>query len=293
MLHLLKLCLLSFTFFTVLAPNPVVAAFFTFQEALDSADEFALDPMFQAGGYIEIFDGNGGSSLGGSGVLIHPEWVVTAGHVLLDGGTTRFPQVGFSTNNNFFETPTNVVMAQDFFEFPGYNDDITSGGGVDLGLIHLSQPIFDVVPAVIGTSVIGDHIYTSGFGRPGVQFSELPADGIMRAGENEIDDYGWQLAGSTDYYLTDYETGGFGISPLPREWQASPGDSGGGWYNDAGELIAVGAFGRGATVSGGIRLDLFEDWIYSHVPVPEPGTGILTGLGLAALSRHRRNRDGG
>ena len=74
-----------------------------------------------------------------SGVLISPEWVLTAGHVATPPETQTFNIGGTNWQNG-----TSVLDNQHFAN-PGWTGDISSG--MDIGLIHLSTPITTIAPA--------------------------------------------------------------------------------------------------------------------------------------------------
>jgi len=285
------------TLFT--APQSAQAGLMTSTDALAQAEVFATDPMFQSVGYVSGFDSLG-EFFAGSGVLIDPHWVLTAGHVLLDQGTTHHDAFGFSLNNNFFDVPTNLIMADASFVFPGHTEETSPGRGNDIGLIHLVDPIFDVIPAerFYGTDQPGTHVYTAGYGRPGVFPNTDPFDGVLRAGENVADCIGCLATVNDNYWLAEFSE----FAPLSLEWQGSSGDSGGPWFAEIDgrmQLVGINAFTRGRDVTGATRVSVYNDWIDETIAanggqtaVPEPSSIVLfltAMLGLGCTRRFRQS----
>jgi hypothetical protein len=268
------------------------AAVFNSLTALEQSDEFALDPMFDSTGWFTVSNAEG-RFFGGSGVLIDPYWVLTAGHVILEEGTTQWTGMEFSVAPSAYDGIDTLIAADAMFVFEGYYDEIPPGGGDDIGLVRLSQPIYDVDPAVryYGEDPLNPHFYAAGYGSPGV-WPDMPGndefDGIKRAGEN-IADYHVPGVDANRYWESDLSSDG-----LPLEWNLSKYDSGGGWYSDIDgqmQLIGVSNFIRGLSgASGGIRVSVYNSWIDDTMaanPVPEPSsliifvTGMLGWLGLS------------
>src|SRR5688572_13292194 len=123
----------------------------------------------------------------GSGTLITPRWVLTAGHVV-DSTTSRTFRYGGTAYNN-----GTAVTASQHFAHPSWTRmDIT--GGFDIGLVRLPTPITTITPAsrftgaelgMVGTSV--------GFGLSGTGSSGhniFDTAGLKRAGTNTLDALG-------------------------------------------------------------------------------------------------------
>jgi len=281
--------------FAGLAP-PAEAAIFGTLTALEASDEFGLDPMFNPVGWLGARNSSGGF-VAGSGVLIDPYWVLTAGHVINDGTEVEWDTMRFSFSRSIFEDEPNFVEAAEVFAFPGYDDRLEPGKGDDIGLVRLVDPILHVAPAVRwrgdDSQLIGETFYAAGYGAPGVWPNQQTNDGVFRAGENLIDTMGGVSGIVEDhFFVADLDLAAFD-NPLAMEWNGSPGDSGGGWFmdtNDQMQLIALNNFVRGLNdVTGGIRLTQYNDWIDLHVnSVPEPSSMLIFGLGLAGMAAIRR-----
>ena len=259
----------------------------------------------------------GTSSYLASGVLISPEWVLTAGHVT---GGNNFLGGGIS-NMTFSLTSGNSVLsfaAAEWVTHPGW---AASAGdlldGYDLGLVRLSQSVTAVQAATLylqeslqvqpGTIV--------GYGSTGVGSTgfQTGTAGTKRAGQNMIDAQGNGVTISSAILFADFDQPGVpgesvvgSALPLALEYLSAPGDSGGGLFitqNSQTFLVGITSFGWGyrdddansdyGDLAGFISTTAYAGWISSvtGVPIPEPGSGALLGLGMACwLLRKRRRR---
>lgn len=256
--------------------------------------DFANDPMFQSVGAIRGVDSLGGA-IAGSGVLISPEWVLTAAHVLDNG----WDSVSFLLDNDFRDPNRTLYAADAWYLYPGFVSDGGNGTNNDIALIHLSVPIVGVTPAIVysGEVEVGTHAYWSGYGLRGYYPSgETNISGFKMGGENIIDRIGWPLLGIQDQFMTADFGPAWGTTTLPLEMTGTNGDSGGGWFADFNgqqQLIGLAAFSRGdGNTVGIVRPAVYQDWIQSYVtPVPEPSTVALMISSLPlALRRMRRRR---
>jgi hypothetical protein len=274
------------------ASTPAQAGLFNTTEALNASDEYAADPMFDSVGFMYY---NNGSfwDRGGSGVLIAPDWVITAGHNLLIDGSIS--QLRFYTGLDLFSGNYQYTAADSWYVYPGYVDNAIPGTNVDLALVHLSTPITDIAPAVLfsGQDQSGTLMYMAGYGVPGTRDSGVQTfDAVKRAGSNFAD---FDTAFAQDqYWVSSFSTlGSSDVQAL--EWQSTPGDSGGGWFATIGGttyLVGINCFeAEYYSYSGALRVSPYDEWISSTTQVPEPGTLLMFASGsLALLPRLLRRR---
>jgi len=252
----------------------------------------------------------------GSGTLIAPNWVLTAGHMVSDATGLKFT-VGGTT-----------YSASSWVYNPLWNGNLSLG--YDIGLVQLSTAVKGITPATryAGTSEIGKVGTMVGYGMTGTgKTGSTTFDGKKRAAQNTIDG----LYNSTGRILTvDFDNpknkrdNVYGsATPLALEGLIAPGDSGGALFIDSksGPLLAgVTSFGAAwdgkvnsdyGDIGGFMRVSSLNAWIdsiigkplalgtaslavneagntFSTGVVPEPATLALLGFGLAAVAARRR-----
>ena len=252
----------------------------------------ALDPKYNSIGAVRysFFE----LSLG-TGNLISPKWVLTAGHVV-DDNSTHFFYANGATFNTGLKVQANLLLPHPLWDVK----DIFAGN--DIGLMRLSQPISNITPAARFTgSELGNIATTLGYGQTGTgQTGATTLDGIRRAGTNTIDVFGASAgypAGASDtYWAADFDNPD---SPLPnrlgaaialdREYCVAGGDSGGGSFievNGKPYLAGVtsfldGVYGGGdgsdnasyTDTFGVTRVALFNSWIDDVITIRWLGSG--------------------
>ena len=189
----------------------------------DRSDQLYLDlaqeSQYQSVGLITI----GGYQ--GSGTLVAGRWVLTAAHVVEDGSASQFD----------FEINGQIYGATQIIIHPQWTGELTESG--DLAMVLLNRVVPGVTPATLytGNAEVNKITTVVGFGRTGTGLTgDVIDSGQKRAGQNLVGGLGDVLGYSTKSILADFDdpdpnATGLGIC-LDLEYQAAPGDSGGGWF---------------------------------------------------------------
>ena len=224
----------------------------------------------------------------GSGTLISPRWVLTAGHVVDSAGARTFRAGGTASN-----TGSAFSGAQNIPHESWSRDAILAG--FDVGLIRLANPVTTIAPASrftasdevgrVGTSV-GFGVFATGT----TPANPLELVSQKRAGTNVIDARGGgAYAGAGDSLVAaDFDDPGnadglntYGsVDPLDLEYCVTSGDSGGGVFVDVEPRSFIAAvhsfvddpFSSGASPDpnddsgyrdtfGSTRVSAFNQWI--------------------------------
>lgn len=257
----------------------------------------------------------GSSSYIASGVLISPNWVLTAGHVT--GGNNYLG--GGISNMTFSLTTGNGVLnyaAAEWMTHPGWS--ATQGNlfaGYDLGLVRLSQSVTAVQAAAL---YLQDNLQIQpgtivGYGATGTGLTGFQSGtaGTKRAGQNMIDGQGDGISISSGILFADFDRPGApgesvlgSALPLALEYLSAPGDSGGGLFitqNDVTFLVGITSFGWGyldgisnsdyGDLAGFVSATANAQWISSvtGVAIPEPSTLSLAMAAAFLVLKRRKN----
>jgi hypothetical protein len=250
----------------------------------DSQYTALADSSYAYGGLIITHHASGNWL--GSGSLISPSWVLTAGHVASGDSTITF------------DTTAGDVGVDRQIAYPTYGS-----GGPDIGLLHLSTPITTIQPVKLYSLAYGvdDHrdAVIVGAGNTGTGTSgQYPSGGTRRAAQTYVianaSDWGW----GSDMILTQFRSPEGGAANL--EGGGAQGDSGGGlilsvngqsalagemslaWWNEGSTVI-----GQYNTGGAYVRSAPLNDWILSYATdakvIPEPSSLLLLTIGLGIL----------
>jgi uncharacterized protein (TIGR03382 family) len=214
-----------------------------------------------------VVDSGGFMSTWCSGTLIHPEWVLTAGHCVDSGVDGQIamgtPLVVFGSNVNTGAIDRTVEMLE-WFPHPSWTGDLQIGN--DIGLVHLAEAVTAVDPSVLNDEVPdytweGQMLTFVGFG--------ITTDMGQDAGVKRTTDIPIQSV--NEQFIESYD-------PLTN---VCSGDSGGAAFEDTAdglELAGVNSYvtpGCEGGANGVTNVATFVDWIKTHVPdilteKPEP-----------------------
>lgn len=273
----------------------------------------AQEPQFAAVGRYS-------GTLGGSLTLIHPEWALTAAHVISDNQGNLHTHLGTVTIGSNVRTATQFIVPRGVNGNPGWNGSV--GAGFDIALIRLSSPITNITPATIytGFQEYGQVVTMVGYGQTGNGTTgSTGSSGIKRAGQNVIDELFTMRNGLTGLRWDFDDPPGAGANapnrlggsntPLDLEYQIASGDSGGGSFiQENGNWFLAGVhsatydfftwpgtndshtYGDVTIVT---RVSAYQQFIFNNIPelaaatVPEPAGMALLGLVAGLLCRWR------
>ncbi len=200
-----------------------------------------------------------------SGVLIDPQTILTASHIIKEDGIADTVYFGADINNPL-TTRKIASYINDFWSKATLEDGAPDyGDGSDLALIRLDRPVLDIEPyPVCGyiSSLLGREITLTGYGRSGLGSRGLyPKKPSARrlAGTNTFDHYAKEAEGPR--ILADFDDGTPESNSLtkgserPTTYEAitAAGDSGGpALIQIDNKWVIIGVLNAGVTPDGAI-----------------------------------------
>ena len=229
----------------------------------------------------QIYGTSGSGGFAASGVIVAPDWVLTAAHVTAGASSLEFYTDAGGTN---FGRPG--IAADGWYTYPQWNGNISAG--YDIGLMHLSTSVGCgsassdaggcAAARYTGSGEINQLGTLVGYGMTGTGSTGASVfDGMRRAGLNMVD----SLYGAGDrLLLADFDSGSYRDNALgsrfPVSFEATigPGDSGGGLFetiNGRNYLTGITSFSWSSIDgnpnstygdgSGWTRVSAFNSWI--------------------------------
>lgn len=273
----------------------------------------AQQPQFAAVGRYS-------GTLGGSLTLIHPEWALTAAHVISDNQGNLHTTMGTITIGGNVRTATQFIVPRGVNGNPGWNGSVNDG--FDIALVRLNSPITNITPATIytGFQEYRQVVTMVGYGQTGNGTTgSTGSSGIKRAGQNVVDELFTMRNGLTGLRWDFDDPPGAGANapnrlggsntPLDLEYQIASGDSGGGsfiqengnWYLAAVHSATYDFFTWPGTndshtygdVAIATRVSAYQQFIFNNIPdlaaasLPEPSSVALLGLIAGLLCGQR------
>ncbi len=250
----------------------------------------------------------------GSGTLIASEWVLTAAHVIKeDAGTVA----DFKFTINGAEFLADKIVFHDALPW----DKDKKGEGRDIALVKLKKAVTGVTPSKLysgkwdAKTLHGTEGAFAGFGffGNGKTGAMSDPDGTRRAATNAIDAIDLKDPRNNEFvvkntFMLDFDDGqeanntmapfealGGNKStktPTTLEGATAPGDSGGGFFIKVGDEWQVAGVAESSNGSVYGKIPFFtalrdhNDWVVKTVP--EPGSMLALGVGVAALVARRR-----
>jgi hypothetical protein len=266
----------------VVFPNSVWAS--TIRDDTPDSDYVALgnNPAFDA---VGTFVNSWGYT--GCGILISPDWILTAAHLLTAATSGTFTLDGTAYSSTQLITD------------PSWDGNASDGS--DFGLVHLSSSLTPIPPPMLYTAsiLLGQTATFVGYGFTGTGLTGWTTlDGQKRGFQDVVDVNNSNFGNTASVFGTTFDSPA--NNALPLEGCVAPGDSGGGVFIlDGSQYYLAGVISFVAATDGDANSSYSDisgfDSILPAMPwitsvVPEPSTFTLLATSAVALALQRKCR---
>jgi hypothetical protein len=227
-------------------------------------------------------------------VYLNSQFALTAAHSVDD--FIFFTGVEYEASNgpNYLTDRDAVVPVSEVIFHPNWTYDAPPHLGlIDLAIIRFAQPL-PGIPATIESAAIGESVTGAGWGQWGTPQSGLnPADGSLRAWHSPVDVN--IFTNAEHFFAANFGRGSFPLDAL--NGNAAPGDSGGGAFDQDGNLIGITSSRVPNSISSSSQTHYLKlahpdvyNWIIANTQVPEPSGFVMVACSLAGWTALRYGR---